>query len=485
MSGQGLQGDQPSRVGRIRRPGRLRPLPSKRPRPITIALAGLLCVAAYMLPAAAAQAAGALGPPSAGKTNFGASPEPLCESRASLCADPYANPARRLRWPRRTVARVQVRRSGVGQRHHIHDDSAARAAPPPTASGAGATWNFELRPTFWFGLTLCDTESCARVYEDLQSRLRFERPRRRKPERAELHRQAPGQCLHGVAVLRARLRAPVRRVRLHGAPVLRGDDNRQPDARPEHRAENTAACNNYILGGPEPINWAYVTRSGRSQAPANPLFTGTFASPNLSAVNPDTTKDLLMSPGDRIRIHMYDTPAGFRTDLTDLTTGQNGSMTASTANGFGHILYTPATPPSGTCQEAPYAFHPEYSTANPRGNTWSAHTYNVAMSDEIGHFENCLALDANANCTQPGNQDAGGLDEDDGNNFCVPGPTRRWSRSTAVSARTRIGTGSRTRTTGLAPIATCSSTGCCIRRRCCSQVHLPRQDQLLDDRVRD
>ena len=28
------------------------------------------------------------------------------------------------------------------------------------ASGAGGgTWNFQLRPTFWFGLTLCDTES--------------------------------------------------------------------------------------------------------------------------------------------------------------------------------------------------------------------------------------------------------------------------------------------------------------------------------------
>jgi len=51
------------------------------------------------------------------------------------------------------------------------------------------------------------------------------------------------------------------------------------------------------------------------------------------------------------------------------------------ANGFGHVLYTPAS--TTTCHSAPYAFHPEYSTANPRGNTWSAHTYNVAMSDEI------------------------------------------------------------------------------------------------------
>ena len=83
--------------------------------------------------------------------------------------------------------------------------------------------------------------------------------------------------------------------------------------------------------------------------------------------------------------------------MADLTTGQHGSMTASEANGFGHILYTPK---SKTCQEKPYAFHPEYSTANPRGNTWSAHTYNVAMSDEIGHFENCLAIDEDGNCTK-------------------------------------------------------------------------------------
>ena len=180
--------------------------------------------------------------------------------------------------------------------------------------------------------------------------------------------------------------------------------------------ENTADCNNYILGGGEPINWAWVTRSGRSQAPANPLFTGTFSDPNSTAVNPDLTQDLLMSPGDRILIHMHDTPAGFQVNLVDLSTRQSGSMTASIANGFGHILYTPN---SSTCQEAPYAFHPEYSTANTRGNTWSVHTYNTAMSDEIGHFENCLAIDANGICTDPGAQDAGGLDEDDSG--CVPG----------------------------------------------------------------
>jgi hypothetical protein len=66
----------------------------------------------------------------------------------------------------------------------------------------------------------------------------------------------------------------------------------------------------------------------------------------------------------------------------------------------------------------PYAFHPEYSTANPRGNTWSAHTYNVAMSDEIGHFENCLAINAQGDCSKAGSQDPS-LDADDSG--CVPG----------------------------------------------------------------
>ena len=166
---------------------------------------------------------------------------------------------------------------------------------------------------------------------------------------------------------------------MHGHAVLRGDDDRQPYAGSEPApagappgttgTENTAACNNYVLGGGEPVNWAYITRSGHSQAPANPLFSGTLTDPVFTAINPNLSEDLLMSPGDQILIHMHDTPAGFQVNLVDLTTGQRGSMTASTANGFGHILYTPN---SSTCQETPYAFHPEYSTANPRGNTWTA-----------------------------------------------------------------------------------------------------------------
>ena len=125
-----------------------------------------------------------------------------------------------------------------------------------------------------------------------------------------------------------------------------------------------------------------------------------------------------MNPGDRIRIHMHDTEAGFRIDLIDLTTGQSGSMTASVANGFGHILYEPT---STTCHVAPYAFHPEYSHRQPAGNTWSAHTYNVAMLGRDRALRELPQARRELQLRQAGRQDKGGLDEDDGNNFCVPG----------------------------------------------------------------
>ena len=166
---------------------------------------------------------------------------------------------------------------------------------------------------------------------------------------------------------------------------------------------------------------------------------------------------------------MHDTP-GRVPDRPDRPHhGQAGSMTASVANGFGHILYTPN---SRTCQEAPYAFHPEYSTANPRGNIWSAHTYNVAMSDEIGHFENCLAINADGNCTSRRAR------------------TPSWTRTTtaaACRAPTRYAGENRRllrrrrglrravlpQRTGRARTRTSPWTGPCTRHRCCSPARRP------------
>ena len=152
--------------------------------------------------------------------------------------------------------------------------------------------------------------------------------------------------------------------------------------------QNADCLNNHFLVGEEPVNWAYITKSGKSQAPANPLALSD--DPTLKGLNPDLSKDLLMNPGDTLRVHMHDTQAGYRIDITDLTTGQHGSMTASKANGFGQVLFQPK---AKTCHVRPYAFHPMYGSAVPRGSTWGAHTTNVGASDEIGHFEYCNAID--------------------------------------------------------------------------------------------
>ena len=123
-----------------------------------------------------------------------------------------------------------------------------------------------------------------------------------------------------------------------------------------------------------------------------------------------------MNGGDRLRVHMHDTWAGYRVDIYDLTTHQHGSMTASKANGFGQILFQPK---ANACHVRPYAFHPMYNSAVKRGTTWTAHTYNVAASDEIGHFEYCNAADPNTGeCTSPGAGDPI-LDADD--EFCLDG----------------------------------------------------------------
>jgi hypothetical protein len=45
-----------------------------------------------------------------------------------------------------------------------------------------------------------------------------------------------------------------------------------------------------------------------------------------------------------------------------------------------------------------------YSTSSEHTRVpWAAHSYNVAFSDEIGHFEYCSAVDANGNCIQANN----------------------------------------------------------------------------------
>ena len=342
--------------------------------------------------------------------------DPVCQSYNSLCVDTSSDPPGGYVGHDEPSVLFKSGQPGSGNDMTYTMTLPRDPKKQPNKTGVGgSTWNFQLRPTFWFGLTLCDTQSAPEFTHKCRPDSDANNLVGTNPKAPDYIGKHPGN-----AFMELQFYGPgyVPQFEGFGCAKTQYCAAMTIDSFVQNQntgVANTSACDNYVLGGPEPINWAYITKSGKSQAPANPLFTGTLTNPNFAAVNPDLRKDLLMSPGDVVRFRIHDTRAGLRIDMADLTTGQNGSMTASVANGFGHILYRPK---SATCQEKPYAFHPEYSTANPRGNTWSAHTYNVAMSDEIGHFENCLAINADGDCTQAGGQDPV-IDSDDSG--CVPG----------------------------------------------------------------
>jgi hypothetical protein len=180
--------------------------------------------------------------------------------------------------------------------------------------------------------------------------------------------------------------------------------------------------------GLEYVNFAFVTKNGKTESPPNPVQSTT------ATFTPDKKNDLFMGSGDNLKVSLGDTPQGLRATINDLTSGQSGSMTASAANGFGQVQYDP----TGTsCVNLPYNYHPMYSTSSEQTRViWAAHTYNISFTSEIGHFENCtgpnavpatpFGLDASGNpVTCPaGNSEGFGnhaspTDADD--DFCFPG----------------------------------------------------------------
>ena len=285
----------------------------------------------------------------------------------------------------------------------------------PNQSGTGGTWNFQLHPAFWFGMAMCDTQSyplftktctpdsdtniadgsnpAAADYIGKHSGTAFMEMQFYPPG------WAPFQDLGGISC------SPTQWCAALNIDSLSENANTGQDL-------NTA-CQNAIVGGLEYVNFAFVTKNGTPQAPPDPLnATG-------ATFTPDPARDLFMGSGDQLVVEMHDTAAGFRVVIRDLTNGQSGSMTASAANGFAQVNFEP--PPSTGCAVTPYNFHPMYSTSSEDTRVpWAAHSYNVAFSDEIGHWEYCNAADTSGfpgACTTAGVSDPGGLDGDDF--FCL------------------------------------------------------------------
>ena len=272
----------------------------------------------------------------------------------------------------------------------------------PNQAGTAGTWNFQLHPAFWLGMALCDNQSAPEFTHDPcvpdSDTNIFDGTVETAPDYIGKH--------PGTAFLEVQFYPP------GWAPWPPGvscDASKwcasmaifSFNSNQNTGVANNADCLNKV--GIEPANFAFITKSGVPHDPPGPLdqTNGTFT--------PNPATDLFMNSGDELTVDIHDRAAGLTVIIHDLTTGQTGSMTASSGNGFAQVLYEPASP---TCHESPYSFRPMYSTSSEHTRVpWAAHSYNVAFSDEIGHFEYCNTVTAEGGrCTSNGESSIDGDD---------------------------------------------------------------------------
>ena len=301
-----------------------------------------------------------------------------------------------------------------------------RDPTPAHPTTPGKSYNFELNGALWFGLALCDTQSypeqVSTCTPNSDSNIVDPAVSAAHPGTAfmELQLYPPGWVpwpTWAVAIGASTCSPTQWCAAMNIFSVLED---------PVAGTLQNPTCAARV--GSETFQFAFVTKNGVAQAPANPLDS------TLATFTPNPRQDLFMNSGDRLALTIRDTPDGVQTRIDDESTHQSGSMTASPANGFTQIQYDP----TGTsCNAIPYAFHPMYSTASEQTRViWAAHSYNAAFADEIGHFQFCngakvpetpFGLDSAGNpvACPDGNTEGSGADqqptegpgEDD---FCFP-----------------------------------------------------------------
>jgi len=291
---------------------------------------------------------------------------------------------------------------GAGNSNLYHLQIPTDPVQMPKQNGAGTTWNFQLRATFWLGMALCDNQSApefthAPCTPDSDTNI-FDGT---NPAGSDYIGKHPG-----TAFLELQFYPPgwvswppgisCSATQWCAAMAIFSFNSDQNSG-----VNNNAACLNSV--GVEPANFAFITKSGTPHAPPSPLGA------TLSTFTPNPSTDLFMGSGDVLSVDIHDAAGGLTTVVHDETTGQTGSMTASAANGFAQVLYEPT---AAACHQSPYTFRPMYSTSSEHTRVpWAAHSYNVAFADEIGHFEYCDAVTGEGgDCTANG-EDA--IDDDD------------------------------------------------------------------------
>ena len=266
---------------------------------------------------------------------------------------------------------------------------------PPRQDGSGGTWNFQLHPAFWFGMAMCDDQGTPNpggspnagpnipCVPDSDSNI-YDSP---DPHNARYVGRHPG-----TAFMEMQFYPPgwiTSNSATQWTAALNIDSFQSNDNTGQG---NNAACAAITNG--EYVNFAFIQTDGIPFPAGSPSPLG----PTVQ-INANT---LMMNPGDQLVVTLADTRHGLKITVQDLTTGQTGFMVASGANGFASVLWDPN---GNNCDFASHNlahdFHPTYATSSEHTRVpGAAHTYNIAYSDEIGHFEYCNSVDQEGgNCT--------------------------------------------------------------------------------------
>ena len=283
---------------------------------------------------------------------------------------------------------------------------------PPKQDGSGGTFNYQLRPAFWLGMAMCADQSApnpggskltgpnipctpdsdSNIFDGID------------PSASDYIGKHPGS-----AFIEMQFYPP-------GSGVFFGCDlahwcsalNIFSLSQNLNSGQNqNEACRDAALGGIEYFNFAYITKNGVPDGPPGPLL---FKDSTFTP----TANTLLYNPGDVLRIGLQDTPNGLQISIADLTSGDSGSMTASGKNGFAQILFDPnGTDCDPSTHNLPTDFHPMYATSSEHTRVpWTAHSYNIVFSDELGHFEYCSSVKFEGGpCTSTASDDPPGPDD--------------------------------------------------------------------------
>jgi hypothetical protein len=339
---------------------------------------------------------------------------PLCSQHPQLCTeanDPYTVNGSTYRSGHDEPSLLfYSNKAGSGNSNDYQLTLPTDPTTPPANDGSGGTWNFQLHPAFWFGMALCDDQSAPNPGVNCPANSDKNILTGTDPSKPDYLGNTPGSAFMEMQFYPPGW-GPVSCTDSHGATDGKWCAAMTIDSFGQN--SNTGAVNNTDClndAGLEYVNFAFITKSGTPVGPPDPLDqTGdTFT----------RTADVLeFANGDQLDVSMHDTTDGFQVVIHDLTTGETGSMTASAANGFGHPLYQPS---ASSCADQTYTFHPMYSTSSPSTRVlWAAHSYNVAFSDEIGHFEYCSSVAGDSSCN--GNESTGtAADGDEAPCFTAP-----------------------------------------------------------------